>query len=75
MAKGVYQLPGVCNEPVMSYAPGSPEKRELKAAIAETRAVVADIPMIIGGKEVRTGKMIDIRPPHDHAHLLGRYHQ
>ena len=59
----------------MSYAPGSPEKRELKAAIAETRAVVADIPMIIGGKEVRTGKMIDIRPPHDHAHLLGRYHQ
>jgi 1-pyrroline-5-carboxylate dehydrogenase len=59
----------------MSYAPGSPEKRELKAAIAETRAVVADIPMIIGGKEARTGKMIDIRPPHDHAHLLGRYHQ
>ena len=59
----------------MSYAPGSPEKRELKAAIAETRAVIADIPMIIGGKEVRTGKMIDIRPPHDHAHLLGRYHQ
>ncbi|MDR0766403.1 MAG: L-glutamate gamma-semialdehyde dehydrogenase [Odoribacteraceae bacterium] len=75
MAKGVYQLPGTSNEPVMSYAPGSPEKRELKAAIAAARSVVADIPMIIGGKEVRSGKTVDIRPPHDHAHLLGRYHQ
>jgi 1-pyrroline-5-carboxylate dehydrogenase len=75
MAKGVYQLPGISNEPILSYAPGSSEKRELKAAIADVRAVVADIPMIINGKEVRTDKRIDIRPPHDHAHLLGRYHQ
>ncbi|MDR2415014.1 MAG: L-glutamate gamma-semialdehyde dehydrogenase [Odoribacteraceae bacterium] len=75
MPKGVYQLPVASNEPIMSYAPGSPEKKELKAAIAKTRAAVADIPMIIGGKEVRTGKTFDVRPPHDHAHLLGRYHQ
>jgi 1-pyrroline-5-carboxylate dehydrogenase len=75
MAKGVYQLPEISNEPIMSYAPGSPEKRALKTEIANTRATVADIPMIIGGKEVRTGKLMDIRPPHDHGHLLGHYHQ
>jgi 1-pyrroline-5-carboxylate dehydrogenase len=75
MAKGVYQLPEISNEPIMSYAPGSPEKKALKAAIAQARATVADVPMIIGGKETRTGNLIDIRPPHDHGHLLGRYHQ
>lgn len=75
MPKGVYQLPNIANEPVKSYAPGSPEKKELKAALAEIRNTVADVPMIIGGKEVRTGKLLDIRPPHDHGHLLGKYHQ
>jgi 1-pyrroline-5-carboxylate dehydrogenase len=75
MAKGVYQLPEISNEPVKGYAPGSPEKKALKEAIGHARATVADIPMIIGGKETRTGNLVDIRPPHEHAHLLGRYHQ
>ncbi len=75
MPKGVYKLPAISNEPIKSYAPGSPERKALQAKIAEVRAVVADIPMIIDGKEVRTGKLQDIRPPHDHRHLLGHYHQ
>ena len=50
-------------------------KKELKSQINQLRSIVADVPMIIDGKEVRTGKLVDIRPPHDHHHLLGHYHQ
>lgn len=75
MSKGVFRLPNITNEPVKSYAPGSPEKKELKAALATAKSTVVDLPMIIGGEEVRTGKLMDIRPPHETAHLLGHYHQ
>ena len=75
MPKGVYQLPAITNEPIKSYAPGTPERAALKAKIAEIKNTVADLPMIIGGKEIRTDKLADIRPPHDHQHLLGHYHQ
>ena len=75
MPKGVFKLPEITNEPVKSYAPGSPEKKELKATIAQIKSTVVDLPMIIGGKEVRTGKLEEIRPPHERAHLLGNYHQ
>lgn len=75
MPKGVYRLPQITNEPVKSYAPGSPERKALKEEISKTKNMVVDIPMIIGGKEVRTNKLVDIRPPHEHAHLLGHYHQ
>lgn len=75
MSKGVYKLPNITNEPIKSYAPGSPERAALKAKIKELRETQVDLPMIIGGKEVRTGKLTGIRPPHDHQHLLGHYHQ
>lgn len=75
MPKGVYRLPQISNEPIKSYAPGSPERKALKEKIDELRNQVVDLPMIIGGQEVRTGKLTDIRPPHDHKHLLGHYHQ
>ncbi len=75
MPKGVYRLPQITNEPVKTYAPGSPERAALKARIEELKNTVVDLPMIIGGQEVQTGKLNDIRPPHDHAHLLGHYHQ
>lgn len=75
MPKGVYRLPQITNEPVKTYAPGSPERTALKARIEELKNTVVDLPMIIGGQEVRTGKLNDIRPPHDHTHLLGHYHQ
>lgn len=75
MPKGVYKLPQITNEPIKTYAPGSPERAALKARIEELKNTAVDLPMIIGGQEVRTGKLNDIRPPHDHAHLLGHYHQ
>lgn len=75
MSKGVYKLPQITNEPIKSYAPGSPERSALKAKLAELKNTVADLPMIIGGKEIRTDKPVDIRAPHDHTHLLARYHQ
>ena len=75
MPKGVYQLPAITNEPIKSYAPGTPERAALKAKIAEIKNTVADLPMIIGGIEIRTDKLADIRPPRDHQHLLGHYHQ
>ena len=75
MPKGVFKLPNITNEPIKSYAPGSPERKELKSQINQLRSIVADVPMIIDGKEVRSGKLVDIRPPHDHHHLLGHYHQ
>ena len=75
MSKGFYKLPEIKNEPVKSYAPGSSEKQAIKLKLAELSKGGLDIPMIIGGKEVRTGNLQDIRPPHDHRHLLGHYHQ
>lgn len=75
MPKGVFKLPEVKNEPVLSYAPGSPERSALKSKLNELNKGGLDIPMIIGGKEVRTDKLLDIRPPHNHQHLLGHYHQ
>jgi 1-pyrroline-5-carboxylate dehydrogenase len=71
----IFQLPKPVNEPVLSYAPGSPERANLKKALAEAKAQVRDIPMIIGGQEVRTGKTKSLHPPHEHGHVLGHFHQ
>ena len=71
---GFFKVPVPVNEPVLNYAPGSKERTELKAALAEARAKVLDIPMYIGGEEVKSGKTTDLRPPHDHQHLLGKFH-
>ena len=75
MSKGVYKLPDIKNEPILSYAPGTPERVALKQKLAELNHGGLDIPMIINGKEVRTNDKSDIRPPHNHQHLLGHYHQ
>jgi len=75
MANAFYRIDKPRNEPVLTYAPGSSEKTALKAALAELRSQETEIPLIIGGREIRTGQMGDCRPPHDHAHLLGRYHK
>ncbi len=74
MPKGIYKLPEVKNEPVKSYAPGSPEREALKHTLKELNKGGLDLPMIIDGKEVRTHQLMDIRPPHDHRHLLGHFH-
>lgn len=75
MFNAVCKLPEIKNEPIKSYAPGSPERLSLQLKLKEMRSVVVDLPMIIGGKDVRSGNKKEIRPPHDIAHLLGHYHQ
>ena len=75
MSKGVFNVPVAGNEPVLGYAPGSQERRELQSMLKELRSREVDLPMVIGGKEVRTGKLERIFPPHEIAHTLGYYHQ
>lgn len=62
------------NEPVLSYAPGSKERKALQQAIAELKSQQRDIPMYIDGEEVRSGNKFEIRPPHEKDHLLGHFH-
>lgn len=75
MPKGVYQIPHPTNEPILSYAPGSPERVAVKKALEEARSIQYDIPMYIGGAEVQTGSKKPIRAPHDHRHILGYFHE
>jgi len=72
---GVFRVPQPTNEPIRAYAPGSPEKRWLKAKLAEMRGREIEIPLVIGGEEVRTGKLGTCIVPHDHKHVLARYHK
>ncbi len=75
MSTGFFHIPVPKNEPVLSYAPGTKEREALKKALADARSKSLDIPMYIGGEEVRTGKKRVIAPPHDHQHPLGHFHE
>ena len=75
MSNAIYPLAVPTNEPVRSYAPGSPEKKSLKKRLDEMLGEQLDIPIIIGGKEVRTGDTAQAVCPHDHKHVLATYHQ
>jgi len=75
MPKGFFHVPTPKNEPVLSYGPGSKEREALKKALDEARSKQVDIPMYIGGDEVRSGNKKPITPPHDHKHVLGYYHE
>ena len=74
MQYGDFYYPMPVNEPVLNYAPGSKEKLALKAALKELKSTKVDVPMYIGGEEVRTGNTVEIRPPHERKHLLGQFH-
>jgi 1-pyrroline-5-carboxylate dehydrogenase len=71
---GVRRIPHLVNEPVKSYAAGSAEKTELKARLAQMAGEKIEIPVVIGGKPVRTGKTAPAVMPHDHKHVLADYH-
>jgi 1-pyrroline-5-carboxylate dehydrogenase len=75
MLKGFFNVPKPVNEPVKSYAPGSPERIELQQTLKEFRSLLVDVPMYIGSEEVRTGVKKSMSPPHDHKHLLGFFHE
>lgn len=73
MPKGIYKVPVAVNEPIKSYAAGSAERKELQAMLKELRSKQIDIPMYIGGKEVRSESKTRLAPPHDHQHTLGHF--
>lgn len=70
----IIKVPTPFNEPIYSYAPGSREKKDLKAHLGKMLNEKIEIPLIIGGKEIFSGNMADCRCPHDHNHLLAQYH-
>ena len=72
---GTRRVPPPVNEPVKGYAPGSPERASLKARLTAMAAETVDIPMVIGGTEVRTGDTAQAIMPHNHHHVLGNWHR
>ncbi len=75
MNLGYFNYPMPANEPVLNYAPGSTEKKKLKDALSELKSNSIDVPMYIGSEEIRTGNKIAMRPPHEHQHVLGYFHE
>ncbi len=75
MSNAFYKTPFPQNEQVKSYAPGSPERESAKKVLAEMGNGILDVPMFIGGKEVRTGNLQPISPPHNHKHVIGNFHR
>ena len=74
MSTGFFNVPVAVNEPVKTYAPGTPEREQVQQAFKEMYQSTVDIPLYIGGKEVRTGSTKNLFPPFDHQHHLGTYH-
>lgn len=74
MLKGFFHVPKSVNEPVKSYAPGSPEKEAVKAAYTKMWNETIDVPLYIGSEEIRTGNTKNMSAPHDHKHIVGTYH-
>ena len=75
MTNAIFNLPDSYNEPTFTYAPGTPERAQLKAELDRQYGLELDIPLIIGGKEIRTGKLQKVICPHEHGHVLARYHE
>lgn len=75
MPKGIYNVPKAFNEPVKSYAPGTPEREQVLAAFKEMYNSTADVPLYIGSEEIRTGKTRTINPPFDHKKVVGHFHE
>lgn len=75
MSIGIFNVPALKNEPVKNYAPGSPERSELKKALADARDRTIDIPQYIGSEEVYSQNKKTVSPPHDHRHVLGYFHE
>ncbi|SHJ49581.1 L-glutamate gamma-semialdehyde dehydrogenase [Pseudozobellia thermophila] len=74
MGKGFFQVPKAKNEPIKSYAPGTPERDEVLKAYRRYYEGSVDIPLYIGSKEIKTGNTRPMSPPHDHKHIVGQYH-
>src|SRR5260370_41922431 len=69
------RIPTPVNEPILSYAPGTAERAELKRALKEMSGQPIEIPLVIGGREVRTGRTVSVAMPHCHRQVLATLHQ
>ncbi len=74
MGKGFFHVPVAVNEPVKSYAPGSPEREEVLLTYKDLWNTNTEVPLYIGSEEIKTGDTKTINPPHDHKHVVGTYH-
>jgi 1-pyrroline-5-carboxylate dehydrogenase len=72
---GLSQVPTPRNEPVRTYAHGSPERTRLKAALEMMAQDVTEVPLVVWGKHVHTGDLVDVVMPHAHHHVVGRAHR
>ncbi|MDT0641671.1 L-glutamate gamma-semialdehyde dehydrogenase [Zunongwangia sp. F363] len=75
MGKGFFHVPVATNEPVKSYEPGSPERKEVLNTYKELYNNKIEVPLYIGSEEIKTGETATMHPPHDHQHDLGVYHK
>ena len=75
MSNGIFNVPVAANEPIYDYAPGTPEREALLASYKAQFKAQVDVPMYIGGEEVRTGNTGNLTPPHDHQHVIGTFHE
>ena len=75
MSNGMLRPPLPENEPVRGYAPGSPERESIKSTLNEMMGQQIEIPLRIGGEEIKTGNTAECVCPHDHGHVLGTYHK
>jgi 1-pyrroline-5-carboxylate dehydrogenase len=71
---GIFRVPPPVNEPVRTYAPGSPERASLERELVRVASEVVEIPCVVGGREVYTGNTVDVTMPCDHRHVLARVH-
>src|SRR5690606_16170322 len=74
MGKGFFNVPLAVNEPVKSYAPGSPEREAVQAEYTKMYKSKVEVPLYINGKDIKTKKTKTMSPPHDHKHVVGTYH-
>ncbi len=74
MTNGIFKVRTPLNEPVLAYKPGSREKLAVKQELKRLKDEVLEIPLLIGGREIRTNNIREIRIPHNHSHILARYH-
>lgn len=70
----VINTPVPINEPILSYAPQSPEREKLKATLAKSASEIIEIPLVINGKKIKTGNLKNVVMPHNHQHIIGKYH-
>ena len=75
MSNALFKVPEPYNEPVLTYKPGSVERATLQAKLADMQVQEIEVPLVIGGQEIRTGDTVTMHSPHNHQLKLGVYHQ